>query len=333
MEKTIVLNRISFRQMEYFVSTAQHGSIIVASEKIHVSPPSISAAISHIESELEVKLFIRQHARGLVLTSIGEKILKECLFILGQTYSLYTLASEYRGATQRALHVGCHHVLTPLIYSDIVQDFTDQHHVDICLVDGSHDELMNALLSHKVDLVMTTDLHIDHNLICFEPIMTLFPHVLLSEHHPLAKAKTVTLEELTHFPMVLHDSPHYKDYCTGLFSQHNLIPNIRETYKNYDLVRTMVANGSGYSMTNLRHKLEHTVDGKKLVRVLLEGDHDPIRIGLATISSVSLNEVAKKFIRYCKAFIFDYYHDNQASSSTFLSVPSREKTISMTRPV
>lgn len=329
MEKTTVLNRISFRQMEYFVSTAQHGSIIVASEKIHVSPPSISAAISHIESELKVKLFIRQHARGLSLTTIGEKILKECLFILGQTYALYALASEYCGLTQRALQVGCHQVLTPLIYSDIVHDFNLLHPKDdIRLVDGSHDELMNALLSNKVDMAITTNLQIDHNLICFEPIVSLPPHVLVSEHHPLAKMKSVRLEDLTQFPMILHDSPYYKDYCTDLFTQYNLVPNIKETYKNYDLVRTMVADGWGYSMTNLRHKLEHTLNGKKLVRLMLEGDHAPVSIGIATLSSVNLNEVTEKFMSYCKSFICEYYHDHASSSFTLTSSIEKPRSIS-----
>ena len=332
MEKTTVLNRISFRQMEYFVSTAQHGSIIVASEKIHVSPPSISAAISHIESELKVKLFIRQHARGLSLTSIGEKILKECLFILGQTYSLYALASEYRGLTQRALHIGCHHVLTPLIYSDIVHDFNLLHQdEDIRLVDGHHDELMNALLSNKVDMVITTNLQIDHNLICFEPIVNLPPQILVSEDHPLAKLKHVTLKDLTQFSMILHDSPYYKDYCTELFRQHNLVPNLKETYKNYDLVRTMVADGLGYSMTNLRCKLEHTLNGKKLIRLMLEGDHTPLSIGIATISNVNLNEVAEKFMGYCKSFICDYYQANEHTSSSFGLTSSIEKKRSIAR--
>lgn len=332
MEKTTVLNRISFRQMEYFVSTAQHGSIIVASEKIHVSPPSISAAISHIESELKVKLFIRQHARGLSLTTIGEKILKECLFILGQTYALYALASEYCSLTQRPLNVGCHQVLTPLIYSDIVRDFNILHQKDdIRLVDGSHDELINALLSNKVDMAITTNLQIDHNLICFEPIVSLPPHVLVSEHHPLAKMKSVRLEDLTQFPMILHDSPYYKNYCTELFKRHNLEPNIKETYKNYDLVRTMVADGWGYGMTNLRHKLEHTLKGKKLIRLMLEGDHVPISIGIATISNVDLNEVTEKFISYCKDFICKYYHDCEHISSSFTLTSLIDKKRSISR--
>jgi DNA-binding transcriptional LysR family regulator len=93
-----VLNRISLRQMQYFVATAQSGSIIIASEKIHVSSPSISAAIAHIEAELQVQLFIRQHAKGLILTNIGEKVMQECLLILNQSTNLYSLAAEFSGS-------------------------------------------------------------------------------------------------------------------------------------------------------------------------------------------------------------------------------------------
>ena len=54
-----MLNRISLRQMEYFVATAKHGSIAAASSQIHISAPSISAAIAHVETELDVQLFVR----------------------------------------------------------------------------------------------------------------------------------------------------------------------------------------------------------------------------------------------------------------------------------
>ncbi len=42
--------RYTLRQIEYFVATAEAGSITLAAERIHVSPPSISAAISQLEA-------------------------------------------------------------------------------------------------------------------------------------------------------------------------------------------------------------------------------------------------------------------------------------------
>lgn len=92
--------------MQYFVATAESGSIIIASEKIHVSSPSISAAIAHIESELQVQLFIRQHAKGLMLTNIGQQVMQECKVILSQANSLYALAADFSGSIRGPLKLG-----------------------------------------------------------------------------------------------------------------------------------------------------------------------------------------------------------------------------------
>ena len=63
-----MLNRVSLRQMEYFVATVKYGSIASASAQIHISSPSISAAIAHIENELNVQLFVRHPSKGLGLS-------------------------------------------------------------------------------------------------------------------------------------------------------------------------------------------------------------------------------------------------------------------------
>lgn len=63
--------RFTFRQLEYFVATGESGSIRLASERIHVSQPSISTAISQLEREFGLTLFVRQHAQGLSLTPAG----------------------------------------------------------------------------------------------------------------------------------------------------------------------------------------------------------------------------------------------------------------------
>jgi hypothetical protein len=49
-------------------AAGETGSITLASERVYISQPSISTAISHLERELGVQLFIRHHAQGLSLT-------------------------------------------------------------------------------------------------------------------------------------------------------------------------------------------------------------------------------------------------------------------------
>lgn len=303
-----MLNRISLRQMQYFVATAQSGSIIIASEKIHVSSPSISAAIAHIEAELQVQLFIRQHAKGLILTNIGEKVMQECLLILNQSTNLYALAAEFSGSIRGPLRLGCFSAFSPMIYAEIIHGFTNLYKkVDLDLCEDDQQVLLNRLIRNELDVVLTYDLNIDHDVVNFESLAVLPPHVLVSEAHPLAKNSAVTLEELANHPMVLLDMPYSSDYFISLFRQHKLNPQVEHSSKHVDVVRAMVANNLGYTILNVRPKNNYSLDGKRLVRIRLAGEHRPMQIGLATAKNAHLNTVSQAFISRCRAFLSNQY--------------------------
>lgn len=303
-----MLNRISLRQMEYFVATAESGSIIIASEKIHVSSPSISAAIAHIESELQVQLFIRQHAKGLILTNIGEQVMKECQQILSQAGSLYSLTANFSGSIRGPLKLGCFTAFAPMLYAEIIHGFSNLYKsVDLDVCEGDQEILINGLLRNVLDVVLTYDLNIDENLLHFESLALLPPYALFSEEHPLAHAPAVTMEELAAYPMILLDMPYSNDYFISLFKNRNLNPQIIKTSKNSEVVRAMVANNIGYSILNVRPKINYSLDGKRLVRVRISGEQRPMHIGLVTAKNVVLNTVAQAFISRCRAFISDQY--------------------------
>lgn len=303
-----MLNRISLRQMQYFVATAESGSIIIASEKIHVSSPSISAAIAHIESELQVQLFIRQHAKGLILTSIGEKVMQECKIILGQANSLYSLVADFSGSVRGPLKLGCFTAFAPMIHAEIIQGFYNLYkgvNLDVC--EDDQQILMNSLIRNELDVALTYDLNLDYDLINFESLAVLPPHVLVSEAHPLAQNVAVTLEELAEQPMVLLDMPYSNDYFISLFRKHKLSPKVAHSSRHVDVVRSMVANNLGYTILNVRPKNSFSLDGKRLVRLRIAGYHRPMHIGLATAKNARLNTVAQAFISRCRAFISNQY--------------------------
>ena len=82
--------RFTLRHLEYFVAAGETGSVTLASERINISQPSISTAISHLETELGVQLFVRHHAQGLSLTPAGHRLLREAKGLLDQAHNLYT---------------------------------------------------------------------------------------------------------------------------------------------------------------------------------------------------------------------------------------------------
>ncbi|MGE3262116.1 MAG: LysR family transcriptional regulator [Bacteriovoracia bacterium] len=59
-------------RLKYFSAVAESGSVRRAAEILHVSPPSLSKAVSHLEAEIGVKLFIRA-GRNIRLTDAGKR--------------------------------------------------------------------------------------------------------------------------------------------------------------------------------------------------------------------------------------------------------------------
>jgi len=66
---------LDWDKLRIFHSAAESGSFTHASEKLNMSQSAISRQVSALEEDLGLKLFIR-HARGLVLTEVGEQLFR-----------------------------------------------------------------------------------------------------------------------------------------------------------------------------------------------------------------------------------------------------------------
>lgn len=62
---------MQIQQLTYFVAIAEQGSINKAAEKLFVTQPNLSKAISNLENELKVRIFNRTN-KGVALTDEGK---------------------------------------------------------------------------------------------------------------------------------------------------------------------------------------------------------------------------------------------------------------------
>jgi DNA-binding transcriptional LysR family regulator len=299
--------RYTLRQLEYFIAAGESGSITLASERVHISPPSISTAISHLEKELGVQLFIRHHALGLSLTPVGRDLLREAKSLIAQAERLYTVASEKNGQVRGGLTLGCMVTLAPMLAPELSHSFeTAFPATQIRHIEGNQEQLLEGLRRSEVDVALIYDLQIPDDVI-FSPLTKLPPHVLLSEAHPLAHHPALTLRELETEPLILLDLPLSREYFLGLFMKEGLSPNIARRSAHQEVVRTMVANGYGYSLFNVRPRSGYALDGRRLVRVRLAGDHRPMVIGTATLKTLAKTQLVRAFEGHCRSFVSDSY--------------------------
>lgn len=299
--------RYTLRQIEYFIATAETGSITLASERINISQPSISNAIAHLEQELDTQLFVRRHAQGLSLTSAGRLLLVEAKQLVKQAEQLYAVASEVGERVRGQLSLGCMVTLAPMVMPELSHSFTSAHPAArIVYVVGDHEQLLERLQRAEIDVAITYNLLIPEG-VDFMPLASLPPHALVSEAGPLARHSAVSLGELVSEPLILLDLPISREYFLGLFMSEGLEPNVSARSTHQDVIRTMVANGYGYTLANVRPRSEVALDGRRLVRIRLSGEHKPMVLGVATLKQNRRFRLVEAFEQHCRKIVSDSY--------------------------
>lgn len=104
------------RQILYFKTVADHGSLARASERLHISQPAISAQISQLEAELNTRL-LERHARGVRLTTAGSVLLEHARDILARLeqarHAVAEASSEVAGSVSIGMITTIANIVTP----------------------------------------------------------------------------------------------------------------------------------------------------------------------------------------------------------------------------
>ncbi len=296
--------KFTLRQLEYFIAAGETGSITLASEQANISQPSISTAIAHLEQELGVQLFVRLHAQGLSLTTAGRSVLREAKQVIRHAEGLYEAASSI-DQPRGPLSVGSLVTLAPMIMPELSHSFMKAYPgTQIHQSDQDQEALLDGLRRVKLDVAVTYDLQITND-IAFSPLVSLPPYALFGESDPLHKSDSVSLGELSRHPMILLDLPISREYFRTLFIKVGVEPKVAWRSPHQEVVRTMVANGHGYTLFNARPKADIALDGKRLYRVELEGKHTPTVIGLATLRQLTKSRLIEVFEAHCRSLILD----------------------------
>jgi len=295
--------RFTLRQLEYLVAVGESGSIILAAEKLHVSSPSISAAIGQLEDQLGLQIFVRHHAKGLSPSQAGRQILAQARKILAEAEAMNRLAGEISGNVRGHLALGCLLTFAQVVVPRLRREFEGRHPlVSVSQSELNQQEIIDSLRSGNLDVALTYDLEIPEDLI-FVPLAKLPPYVLLPEGHEFAHQKAISVDQLHEHPMILLDLPLSADYFLSLFRAAGLRPKIAERTRDLAVVRSLVGNGYGYSIANVRPLNERAPDGQKLCFVPLAGPVRPMVMGLAMAKGIESLLTIRAFIAHCQETI------------------------------
>lgn len=186
------MNGLEPRLARYFLVVAEELHFTRAAERLHVSQPSLSAAIRGLESQLGVELFVRT-TRQVRLTAAGEALVSGAREVVAAAESAITAARAAVDTEPLAIGVtrSAHPFGAALVRT--LKQRSEPMRFDVRYDFGP--ALEQRLLSGELDLAVVF-CPADCAGIRHQRLANLQAVCALYAHHPLAERATVTLEEL-----------------------------------------------------------------------------------------------------------------------------------------
>ncbi|WP_053351692.1 LysR family transcriptional regulator [Leucobacter musarum] len=253
---------ITLTQLVYFAECAKTLNMTVASGNLHVAQSAVSTAITQLERSLGASLFIRQHAKGLILTEAGQRLLFDSHHLFGSLQETIDSIRETQYRVSGPVTVACFNTLAPFLLPRLLSALRAEHpELEVSVIEGDHSECLAALRDGRAEIALTYDLPFGDG-IDSTVVAEFRPHVILPTSHPLAGNPATRLSDLEDEPFVLLDLPSSSDYFIRILTDAGITPNLRYRSSSYETVRSMVAMGLGFSILNQRPRTAETYAGE-----------------------------------------------------------------------
>ena len=193
---------MELRQLEYFVAVAEEANFTRAARRVHVSQSGVSAQIRQLERDLGTPLIDRS-GRVATLTGAGAAALPHARAALAAAAAARQAVDDVTGLLSGRLVVGMVTACTVTPLFDALAAFHLAHPgVEITLEEGSSDWLTGRVRTGTADLALIGAAGVPPGGLEALTIVSDRLAAAVPAGHPLAGRDSVTLAEVTKYPIV-----------------------------------------------------------------------------------------------------------------------------------
>ncbi|MCA1452994.1 LysR family transcriptional regulator [Bradyrhizobium sp. BRP22] len=292
--------KFSLRALRYLVETADAGSVTEAAKRLNVSQPSISAALSQMEAELGIQIFVRHLAKGVTLSPAGRRLINDARLLLKHAHDFAQGAQSLGSTLHGEIVVGSFLTLATRFMPGLLSSFRkSQPGISVTLEEGNQQEIIDALVAGRTELALSYSFALPEEIIG-EKLCELPPYILLSEAHPLASRAFISLSELRDEPFILLDLPHSRDYFFGLFAAAGVEPRVAFRSGSFELIRGLVGHGQGYSIHNAVPRTNIGYDGSRIAVVPIMEKLPPTYVTALRLKRHALRPAVQAFAEFAR---------------------------------
>ena len=178
--------------LEYLIVLSESKNMVSAAERLHISQPALSMALSKLEFELGFQVFERA-GRRKITTFAGQSYLRDARRILQQLEE----------AKQRAIALAENPSSNLMISSEVIELTAETVRLfslenpttHVFSLNGSTQIIRDALVNHKANLCISYEPLVEPGILC-EQLFTEKMFLFIGRTHPLSSRSFISLREL-----------------------------------------------------------------------------------------------------------------------------------------
>ena len=304
---------MTIQQLNYVITISEKGSLNKAAEVLFVTQPSLTSAVRELEKELGITLFNRG-GKGVTLTNDGAEFIQYARQVVTQYDRLLEKYGK-GGNLRKKFGISCqHYSFAVKSFVEMVKQFdTDEY--EFAIRESKTKDVIDDVTAGKseIGILYLSDFNrkaigkfLKSSQLEFHPLIKCEPYVYLWKGHPLAKQKSIRLEELRDYPCLS-----FEQGPSGAFYF------AEEILSTYDYIRTIKATDRA-TMLNLMVGLNgytlcsgiicEELNGSDYVAVAFEDEEEEVaagrmEIGYIVKENMILSQMGEKYIGELKKYL------------------------------
>ncbi len=285
---------MDYDQLASFLEVAKLQSFSRAAEKIYRTQPAISAQIRLLEQECGERLFDRS-GKKVQLTPAGEILLGYAQKILDLHKEALQAIAELNQTPRGKLYIGANEATCLYVLPKTFARFKQLYPlVQISIYRNFSHKILQKVQEGAVDLGIVTLPQSANNMEVI-PVFKDEMQVVVPVSHPLAKKRSVTLEEFVQFPLILPKTGHTRVVIDRLLRDYRDVVQLSMELASVETIKKFVGAGLGISIISRTYAQAEVAAGV-LKLIPLEGLKLYRELGLVYRRDRYLSLPAKIFI-------------------------------------
>lgn len=267
---------MTIQQCKYVLEILKMGSFNEAAKTLYIAQSSLSAAVKALETELNIKIFVRSN-NGVCLTSDGAEFVRYASQIIEQNN--FILEKYKSGKNCPKLYIATQHYdFIADIFGKMLNSVTDDSY-KISLIETKTYNVINEVENGYCDIgiiaIKNTDFDIMKRILLnkklnFTSILKTSPHVFVRKDHPICNSNILTYSELVKYPFVSYEQgKHSISFFTEEITENSDVKKHIEISDRASLMNVLLAT-DGYTVgTGI---MPSTLNEGKIISIPLESN-------------------------------------------------------------